>query len=78
MEFINYTSRISHTSSVACEAGGFSLARGHHMSSELKKQSVFKSEASHSLVQSLVTLLPKLMLIVFFAKWSRIFAFVCI
>ena len=34
-----YTSRISQTSSIACEAGGLGLARGQ-MSSEAKKQSV--------------------------------------
>ena len=35
-----YTSRISHKSSIACEAGGFSLARGQ-MSSKEKTQNVF-------------------------------------
>ena len=34
-----YTSRISHASSIACEVGGFSLARGQ-MSCEEKTQSV--------------------------------------
>ena len=34
------TSRISHTSSIACEAGGFSLVRGQ-MSSKEKTQNVF-------------------------------------
>ena len=41
---------------LACEGGGFSLARGQ-MSSEEKKQSVLR-KASHLLVQSLVTWLP--------------------
>ena len=69
-----YTLRISQTSSIACEVGGFSLARGQ-MSSEEKKQSV--QEQGKSLTSAGFSDFVSYSFHLF-SVWSGVFAFVCI